>query len=171
MPAPKNPPAPTNSVVDVQDLERRARAGEPAALAEVERIATAPEFFARVGDFAARVRGKLLDRLGGKWVLERRALEAKVEALRKELEGPAPSAVERLLVERVLIGWLQVQEADGYLAVAREVGLGEVLYYERRAGLAQQRYLAALKGLAAVRKLALPAVQVNVAEHQVNVAG
>jgi hypothetical protein len=31
-------------VADVQDLERRARAGEPAALAEVEPIATSPEF-------------------------------------------------------------------------------------------------------------------------------
>ena len=35
---------------------------------------------------------------------------------------------------------------------------------------AQKRYLAAIKGLAEVRKLALPALQVNIARKQVNVA-
>ena len=103
--------------------------------------------------------------------MARRAPEAKVEALWTDLEGPAPSAVERLLVERVLIGWLQVQEADASLAAARDLELGEVLSDERRAGPAPQPYLAALKALATVRTPALPAVQINVGQEQVHVAG
>jgi hypothetical protein len=35
----------------------------------------------------------------------------------------------------------------------------------------QRRYLAALRSLAQVRKLALPALQVNIAEKQVNKVG
>jgi hypothetical protein len=43
-------------------------------------------------------------------------------------------------------------------------------YYQRCITSAQKRYLAAVKALALVRKLALPALQVNIADKQVNVA-
>ena len=43
-------------------------------------------------------------------------------------------------------------------------------YYQRAISQAQRRYLAALKTLATVRKLALPSVQINIARKQVNVS-
>jgi len=36
---------------------------------------------------------------------------------------------------------------------------------------AQRRYLAAIKALAMVRRLGIPAVQINVADQQINVMG
>jgi hypothetical protein len=44
-------------------------------------------------------------------------------------------------------------------------------YYQRSISSAQKRYLAAIKTLALVRKLAIPILQVNIAKKQVNVAG
>jgi hypothetical protein len=44
-------------------------------------------------------------------------------------------------------------------------------YYQRRMDRAHAHYLSAIKALAQVRKLALPALQVNIAKKQVNVAG
>jgi hypothetical protein len=44
-------------------------------------------------------------------------------------------------------------------------------YYQRSLERAQKRYLAAIKTLAQVRKLAVPVLQVNIARKQVNVAG
>jgi hypothetical protein len=44
-------------------------------------------------------------------------------------------------------------------------------YYHRSMSSAQNRYLAAIKMLALVRKLAVPVLQVNIARKQVNVAG
>ncbi len=43
-------------------------------------------------------------------------------------------------------------------------------YYQKSITAAQKRYLAAIKGPAEVRKLALPARQVNIAKKQVDVA-
>ena len=45
------------------------------------------------------------------------------------------------------------------------------LYFQKAIAAAQKRHLAAIKALAEVRKLALPAVQLDIAKKQVNVAG
>jgi hypothetical protein len=44
-------------------------------------------------------------------------------------------------------------------------------YYQKSIDRAQKRYLAAIKALAYVRRLARPVVQVNVARKMVNVTG
>lgn len=43
-------------------------------------------------------------------------------------------------------------------------------FYQRRMDAANKRFLAAVKALAVVRKLAVPVLQVNIAKKQVNVA-
>jgi hypothetical protein len=109
---------------------------------------------------------------------EDRALQDRLarhlEELRAELEGPQPSVVERLLAERAALCWFQVQIGEINLAGARSgerPSIAVIHYRERSLDSAHKRYLSALKALAQVRKLALPAIQVNVAETQVNVAG
>ncbi len=103
----------------------------------------------------------------------REAVMRKIELLRAELLGPDPTPVERLLVERVVACWVQVQEADLRYATAihkpQPVRLMES--YQRRMDAANRRYLTSLKTLATVRKLALPVLQVNIARKQVNIAG
>ena len=44
-------------------------------------------------------------------------------------------------------------------------------FHQRRIDAAHRRYLSALRTPAQIRKLALPAVQVNIARNQVNIAG
>jgi hypothetical protein len=80
----------------------------------------------------------------------------KAEQLRAELAGPAPSPLERLLVERVVACWLQTNYADA--AYAQLKGNGQVQHTAalRRQNSAQQRYLQAVKALATVRKLLRP---------------
>ena len=46
----------------------------------------------------------------------------------------------------------------------------EAQFYQRRLSLAQSRYLSAIRTLAQVRRLQVPAVQVNIAREQLNVA-
>jgi hypothetical protein len=65
--------------------------------------------------------------------------------------------------------WLQVQDADIRAARANDVSPRQAEFHQRRMDAANRRYLAALKALALVRKLALPALQINVARNQVNV--
>jgi hypothetical protein len=88
------------------------------------------------------------------------------------LAGANPTPVERLLVERVVACWLQVQDADvRYAQGQKELTFAQGEYYQRRMERAHKRYLSALRTLALVRKLAVPVLQVNIAKKQVNVAG
>jgi hypothetical protein len=71
----------------------------------------------------------------------------------------------------VVACWLQVQNADILLAQHEpNLTLAQVEYHQSRCDRAHKRYLSAIKTLATVRKLALPVLQVNIAERQVNVA-
>ena len=101
------------------------------------------------------------------------AIVRRLDALRRELAGPIPTPLERLLVDRVVVGWLAAAVAEGayHQALERGVGHADDEFHQRRVERAQRRYLAAAKALAQVRRLQLPAVQVNIGDKQVNVAG
>jgi hypothetical protein len=98
------------------------------------------------------------------------AVKRKLEDLRAELEGPAATPTERLLVDRVVACWLQVQEADFRYAQTQSCSIEEANYHLKRQDRAHRRFLSAMKTLAQVRKLAVPALQVNIGQNQVNVA-
>jgi hypothetical protein len=79
--------------------------------------------------------------------------------------------LERLLVERIAACWLQVQDAEiKYMHNHKQLTLQQVEFHQRRMDATHKRYLVAIKALALVRKLALPALQVNIARKQVNVS-
>lgn len=113
----------------------------------------------------------LLEKFASKNLLLRETTEHRLAQLRAELSGPNPSAVERLLVETVLVCWLHVHHLETSYGLKTQMSLQLGLYYERCLTMAQKRYLAALKTLATVRRLPVPVLQVNVARQQVNVAG
>ena len=100
----------------------------------------------------------------------RESLDGKLEAMRKELAGPSPNPVEALLIDRVVACWLQVQEADLRYAQMGNCTIAQANFHLKRQDRAHRRFLSALKTLATVRKLALPTLQVNIAETQVNIA-
>ena len=54
---------------------------------------------------------------------------------------------------------------------AGSVSLQKGDYYQRRQERAHKRYLSAVKALAQVRRLELPAVQVNIGQNQINAIG
>jgi hypothetical protein len=94
----------------------------------------------------------------------------KLELLRAELLGDNPTPVERILVERVVACWLQVQAAELRAAQSTDTYLKQLDFQQRRMDATNRRFLAAVKTLALVRKLAVPVLQVNIAKKQVNVA-
>ena len=89
-------------------------------------------------------------------------------ALTKELAGPQPCPLERLLVERIVLCWLHLYSTEALYAQHRqELSLRQAECYEQRLGKAQARYLSAIRTLAQVRRLGIPAVQVNIGQQQV----
>lgn len=85
--------------------------------------------------------------------------------------GPNPAPLERLLAECVVACWLHLHHLETIYAGKESMSLELGSYYQRSITSAQKRYLAAIKTLALVRKLAVPVLQVNIARKQVNVAG
>jgi hypothetical protein len=91
--------------------------------------------------------------------------------MRSELAGASPTPLERLLVERVVACWLHLHHLEIGYSAQESMSLELGAYYQRCLSSAQKRYLAAIKTLALVRKLAVPVLQVNIARKQVNMAG
>jgi len=125
------------------------------ALAELRRLLDAhPDFWQEYADLAGQVQRRWMALLCED-VLRTECLERKLADLKAEVTGPSPSPLERLLAERIVACWLQVQYADNaYLGLkGRCTSLTVFAAAERRMGQAQRRLLAAIKQLALVRKL------------------
>jgi hypothetical protein len=98
-------------------------------------------------------------------------LKDEIRIFADELAGASPNPVERVLAETAATCWFayRMHEAQ-YAGTLSDSGmrLAQSEHDQRRMDRAHRRFLSALKTLAAVRRLALPALQINVARQQVN---
>jgi hypothetical protein len=154
-------------------LLRRAEKGDETVLPVVHELMKDLDLVAFYGgNLAVQLVLSVAEKASGDNLAQRAALFHKVRRLKAELAGAAPTPAEELLAERAAVCWLQMHYYDVLLVQQEEtLSLRQAEYQQRRCERAQRRYLAALKALALVRKLALPALQLNVAAKQVNVAG
>ena len=102
----------------------------------------------------------------------RAMLREEVDLVAADLAGPSPSAIEVMLSDTAAVCWcaLRLFEAGYASSTTSKDGLSlrGADFHLRRIDGAHRRLMNTLKTLAAVRRLAGPAVQVNVAQ-QVNV--
>ncbi len=161
------------TVARLRDLVGRADKGDAKAVPAIR------EILDESPDLAWRLRniGKLAERLFvSKMTREEDAaakemMEHQLESMRSEIAGEDPSPLELLLAERIVATWLQVQLFEGHYAS----GLGKHTlaqgnYYQKHLDRAHGRHLSAVRTLAQIRKIG-PAVQINIAEKQINTAG
>ena len=149
----------TETLERLQSLVKRAEQGDESALPELRAALDAnPWIWQRYGDLAQQSQAAWLQLIAGPNLLLRESVERKTEQLRAELAGPGPSPLERLLVERVIACWLQVQYADAAYAQQTSPSPGQHTAALKRQAGAHQRYLHSIKTLATVRKLLKPAL-------------
>jgi hypothetical protein len=142
----------------LQRLVERAEGGDEGVMPELRAALDAnPWVWQRYGDLGRQSEAAWLQLVAGKNLLLLEATQRKAEQLRAELAGPAPSPLERLLVERVVACWLQTNFADASYAQLKGNDPAQHTAALRRQNSAQQRYLQAVKALATVRKLLRPA--------------
>jgi hypothetical protein len=95
-------------------------------------------------------------------------LKHQLESMRIEVAGENPSPLARLSAERVVATWLEVQVFEGLYASGMKGGtLSQHDHWQKRLDQAHRRHLSAVRTLAQIRKLG-PAVQINIAEKQIN---
>jgi hypothetical protein len=153
-------------------LADRAQKGNETAIPALRELLKQPALVDGLGgDLATQAQLTLINKFSGRNLLFKESLTRKLDLLRDELAGPNPTPLERLLVERIVACWLHLHHLEITYAQKESMSLELGSYYQRCISSAQKRYLAAIKTLAVVRKLAVPVLQVNIARKQVNVAG
>ena len=114
----------------MQQLLVRANQGDITCLTELREILdNNPELWRKVGDLAQHAELTMLTIASERNLLIQESMQRKLAEMKENLAGPNPSPLERLLVDRIAISWLQVHQAD--LDAARAV--------DKRAVWAQRR--------------------------------
>jgi hypothetical protein len=101
------------------------------------------------------------------------ALEEYTLRVRDQMGYNDAPIMEQLLIENIITCWLRVNWIESQLSMfmGRQMRFAELEFWERRLSMAQRRYLAACESLAKIRKMKVPALQLNIGEKQINVAG
>ena len=157
---------------ELKSAVAQAQHGDEEAFSKVGQLLMEFPLLARkFVDLARTVERSYIKRISGDSPLVQEALPPQLQGMREELAGPEPSALERLLAERIVACWLQLQCADlVYGQNLGEMTIAQGEYHQRRLDRLHRRYLSSIKTLAQIRKLG-PAVQINIAEKQINTAG
>lgn len=168
------PPAWARDEQALTEVVDRAMKGDASTLPVVQALLDGPlrdAMLEAYGNVAAAAERAFVSAFAGDNLVVQEAVRHKLAAVRAELAGPGPSPLERLLVERVALCWLQVYHADSCSARARVCDLARRDFCDRQQSKAQARYLAAVKALVTVRKLLRPPVSpMDLAARPVNEA-
>ncbi len=138
------------------DVATRASGGDESAvprLLELLKVDRARAIRACSGDLSETLREAVVERFAGTNLAIRYAVFAKLNDMRAELSGADPSALEKLLIDQVLVGWLETYALDVKAQRQGSVTLTQDAHLARLRGRAQARYLRAIRALASVRKL------------------
>jgi hypothetical protein len=157
----------------IGDLLQRAQKGDKTVLPQIREVLASPEVTDALGNLSRRAEGTIVEQICGSNLAMQEGLAKKLTEMRAELNGPDPSPLERHLVERVVLCWLAVHDAELRAAVMAALAPNAADAWQRRIDAAHKRHLSAIRTLATVRKLAMPIIvgQLNIAQKQVNRSG
>jgi hypothetical protein len=110
-----------------------------------------PCLWRKAGDLTRHVEDLLLGIIAGQSLFAKEATLRHLKVMRADLSESSPSPLEKLLIDRVCVSWLQVHAVD--IAEVNRPSLDTL----RRQNASQMRYLAAIRQLAVVRRLLRPA--------------
>ena len=162
------------TVAKLRDLSGRAQDGDEEAALNIRKILDGSPDLAWlfIKGPAKMAESALIDTFTkDEDLASKELLRHQLESMRVEVAGENPSALERLLAERVVATWLEVQLFEALYAAGMKGGtFKQDDHRQKRLDRAHRRHLSAIRTLAQIRKLG-PAVQINIAEKQINTAG
>ena len=141
-------------VEDLNSLVKRAREGDETVLPQLrEMLDTRPELWQHFGNLAVHAREAWLRVISADDLALKESTARKAEDLMRELAGPEPSVVERLLAERAVLCWMQLAHADALAAQSLSQSRHFGDFWAKRQAGAHRRYLTSLAALVTLRRL------------------
>jgi len=164
------------TVEKLHALLRLAEKGEEDAVPEVRQILSEhPDLAWQFVDVAKVAEDALIEVITKEGDLATKELiRCQLEAMREQIAGKNSSALERLLSERVVVTWLEVQLFEAlYAQNMCKLTLPQAEYHQKRLDRAHRRHLSAIGALAQMRKLlkGTAITQINIADKQINTTG
>jgi len=148
---------------NADDLFACARAGDSEAQSFLRReLAESERARRHFGDLGMRSTKTLIARTAGGDAVWAIGIEEYVHVMMKELLGPSPSILDRLIVRRIVNAWVAVHSLELELAIRPPSRPRDRAYLEAAAERASRRMVQAVSELARVRKLQLPNVLVSI---------
>lgn len=159
---------------EIVDIVGRAQQGDATALGPLRELLKEMPYLvdALQGNLVSLIESRYAEKLGSKNLAFMEALKRKVQTIRDDLEGPEPTPIEKMLIDRIAVCWLHLQHAELVYALKEGRTIHQADYQQKRIDRAHRRFISALKALATVRRLAVPVLiaQMNVAQNQVAIS-
>ncbi len=130
-----------------------------------------PEAWREVGDMAKHAREVFIEDKFRVSAGFSETVRAAVAGVMHDLGYETAPPIERMVIEEIGLSWLHHYVSQWELTASSGVTMRQQEMWERRNVQLQRRYLRALETLARIRRMKLPAVQVNIGQNQVNIAG
>ena len=129
-----------------------------------------PELWRVAGDLAEQTNRRMIEVMKAPATMKM-SLNTGLTQMAAELTQPGDGELEKLIIRQIVGCWLRLSFVEYSLAIGSAEGsfnMAQGAYWEKRTSAEQRRYLRAIESLARVRRLRLPAVQVNIGAQQVN---
>jgi hypothetical protein len=163
-PQPSQPAKPTSKTDEskphtLAELVERANGGDRASLKTLRKVLDQhPEIWQEVGNLATHAETTWIRLAAEGNTLAAESIRREADRLRLELLGASATAIERLLVDQIVICLIQLKLAELAAGSARKSHLMRERFHDLRLQKAQRRFLTALKTLAQIRRLPLSAL-------------
>ena len=129
-----------------------------------------PEVVKRFVDITEHAFDAMLKPMAGDSAATLEILKRQRRVKQAELGYSTASPLEKLLIDAVVMAWVGFTDtqrrASNVWSESHTLTVGE--YWDKRVSTAQRRYLRAVESLARIRRLELPALQINIGAQQVN---
>jgi hypothetical protein len=161
----------------LRGLLGKAEKGDKDAVPEIRQILDErPDLAWQFVDVAQVAEEALIEKMTGEEDLAvKEIMRCQLKAMREEIAGENPSPLERLLAERVVATWLQIQLFEGLYAsdMSKSMTIAQDSYHQKRLDQTYRRHLSAIRALAQMRKLLKGGAitQINIADKQINTTG
>lgn len=161
----------------LRGLLGKAEKGDEDAVPEIRQILDEhPDLAWQFVDVAQVAEATLIEKMTREEDLAAKEIvRCQLKAMREEIAGENRSPLERLLAERVVATWLQIQLFEGLYAsgFSKSMTLAQGSFHQKRLDQTYRRHLSAIRALAQMRKLLKGGVttQINIADKQINTTG